>query len=38
MIRLQKSVLPTSFLIVKQIESENLCRETATLNSLEAVL
>ena len=33
MIVLRKSVFPTSFLMVKLIESEHLCCGTATLNT-----
>ena len=38
MIALQKSVLPTNFLMVTLIESEHLCHGAATLNSLGTVL
>ena len=38
MISLQKSVLPTNFLIIKLIELEQSFRETATLNTLGTVL
>ena len=38
MIALRESVLPTNLLMIKLIELEHSCRETATLNTLGTVL